>query len=535
MNAPRPRSRRLQRAGTFHRRLTLQRRLLCGLGLALVSCAPQGGEVQPADDDELASRASELITRVQGSTIASPNVDKTKTYLSVRSISTLQTLGALPGALGSLANRVDGVIGSKPADGRFSVSEILRMEQPSYIRTLYPDEKAALPRLWALLETTPLDPTPVNIPNVPAFSTTDVSTPATLPIKPPKLEIPTLPAAVQPHARRLEMVVDSDGDPETITELDIDDPLGDPDPWTAEEIDAFKAIKQLFIARAGTTLKYAVQVPAPLNGKGTVATLGPVTLDVEQSLRYDEVRSASFSRGSSDSSLYIDLSARRASRVNINLGSASHLVLIDVNSETERVVSGPLGWEFSGTAIAEVWSGGTRVGSYRISLPKVASVDERIDLKDFVDYQLVVSGKPLEKNVTTASVRYDSWSTTYSAAFTFDTTALPRPPGVDVTALNRVITPKPNLMPGRYEFSVPSLGTGTCKLDISPEGVVSFTRPGGMPMRARMYIWSYVKFDAQYPDRLRGLYDPQTNNMTVFFDGGGSLFNSTLSGTQRTG
>jgi len=165
----------------------------------------------------------------------------------------------------------------------------------------------------------------------------------------------------------------------------------------------------------------------------------------------------------------------------------------------------------------------------------VSIVDERIDLKDYVDYQLVVSGKPLEKNVTTASVHYDSWSTTYSAAFSFETTALPRPPGVDVTALSRVTTPKPNLMPGRYEFSVPSLGAGTCKLDISPEGVVRFTRPGGTPMRAQMYIWSYIKFDAQYSDRLRGLYDPQTNEMRVFFDGSSTLFNSTITGSHRTG
>ena len=523
--------------GNVRRKLTLQRSLrgglIGGVSVALLACSPQTDA--PAEEDELASLQSELITRVQGSSIASPNVDRSKTYLSVRSISTLDTLGALPGALGTLARRVDGVIGSKPADGRFSVSEILRMEQPSYIRTLYPEEKAALPRLWALLETTPLDPTAVSIPGLPAFSPVDVSTPATMPIKPPKLEIVTLPASVQPQARRLEMVVDSDGDPETITEADIDDPLGDPDPWTPDEIDAFKTIKQLFIARAGTTLKFAVQVPAPVNGSGTVATLGPVTLELSQGLSYSETRSANFYRGSTDSNLYVDLSARRTSVVNINLGSASQLVLIDVNSESERIVSGQLSWEWSGTAIAEVWTGGTRVGSYRISLPKVSIVDERIDLKDYVDYQLVVSGKPLERNVTTASVHYDAWSTTYSAAFSFDTTALPRPPGVDVTALSRVTTPKPNLMPGRYEFSVPSLGAGTCKLDISPEGVVRFTRPGGTPMRAQMYIWSYIKFDAQYSDRLRGLYDPQTNEMRVFFDGSSTLFNSTITGSHRTG
>lgn len=516
------------------RKLTLQRGLVGGLSLALWACAPQAD--QPvAEEDEVDSFRSELLTRVQGSTIASPNVDKSKTYLSVRSISMLDTLGALPGALGTLASRVDGVIGSKPADGRISVTEILRMEQPAYIRTLYPEEKAALPKLWALLETTPLDPTAVNVPSLSAFSAVDRSTPAAMPIKPPQLAIASLPSAVQPQARRLEMVVNSDGDPETITEADLDDPLGDPDPWTPDEIDAFKKIKQLFIARAKTALKYAVQVPAPFSSKGTVATLGPVTLELEQSLRYGETRSASFFRGSSNTSLDIGLTAQRISKVNVNLPGASQLVLIDVNSETERVVSSELRWEFSGTVVAEVWTGGTRVGSYRLSLPKVTTLNESIDLKDYIDYQLLVSGKPLIKNVTTASTLYDSWSTLYSATFSFDTASLPLPPDVDTAALAKLATPKSNLMPGRYEFSVPALGAGTCKLDISPEGVIVFTRPDGTPMRARMYIWSYTQFDAMYPDRLRGLFDPQANNLNVFFDGSRSLFNAPITETHRTG
>lgn len=523
---------------TVRRRFTLQRGLhgglVGGLSLVLFACSPQGASQQD-DDDELASLQSELITRVQGSTIASANVDKSKTYLSVRSISTLQTLGALPGPLGTLAQRVDGVIGSKPADGRFSISEILRMEQPSYIRTLYPEERAALPQLWALLETTPLDPTPVHVPAVPAFTPVDASAPATLPIKPPKLEIPSLPATVQPQARRLEMVVDSDGDPETITELDIDDPLGDPDPWTPDEINAFKIIKQLFISRAGTTLKYAVQVPAPFDGRGTVATLGPVSLEVAQGLRYDEMRSAIFSGGSSDAALRVDLWANRSSSVNVNLGSASHLVLIDINSETERIVSGQLSWEFSGTTVAEVWSGGTRVGSYRLTLPTMSIVDEQIPLQEYVDYQLLVGGKPLAKNVVSANARYSSGGVYYNSVYNYFPTALPRPPGIDTAVLDKLATPKSTLMPGRYEFSVPALGAGPCKLDISPEGIVSFTRPGGTTVRSSMYIWTYTKFNAQYSDRLRGLFDPRTNGMMVFFDGGSTLFNAAITGSHRTG
>lgn len=510
----------------------LSLRWLGGLSIALLACGPQADLSH--EDDDIASLSAELVTRMQGSSIASPNVDKTKVYLSVRGISVLESLGALPGPLGTLARRVDGVIGAKPADGRFSVAEILRMEQPAYIRTLFPDERAALPALWALLETTPLDPTPVNVPNLPAFTPVDGSSPATKPIKPAKLGITTLPSALQTPARRLEMIVDSDGDGESITEADIDDPLTDPDPWTADEIDAFKAIKQLFIARAGTTLKYALQVPPPFSFKNTVATWGGVTLDVEQSLRYEETRSATFFRGSSDSSLDVYLNARRASRAVLNLLPGQSLLLLDINSETERLVSGELSWEFDGTVVAEVWSGGTRIGSYRASLPKVATVDEHVDLKAYIDYQLLSGATPLVKNATTAGVRYDAYYTQYSATFTFDTAALPRPPGVDASALDKLATPKSSLLPGRYEMNVSGLG-GACKLDISPEGVVTFTRPGGAPARASMYIWTYTKFNAQYTDRLRGLFDPRTSNLNIFFDGAGSLWNGTITDTHRTG
>lgn len=518
------------------RTLALHGGLLGGLSLVLLACSPQAnGEPDEVEEADIESLDSALITRVQGATIASANVDKTKTYLSVRGIDTLETLGALPGALGTLARRVDGVIGSKPADGRFSITEILRMEQPSYIRTLFPEERAALPALWALLETTPLDPTPVNVASLPTFSPVDVSTPATMPIKPPKLEIPTLPAGLQMDARRLEMVVNSDGDVNTITEADIDDPLNDPDPWTADEIDSFKAIKQLFIARAGTTLSYAVNVPAPFSGRSTVATFGTATLEVEQSMRYLESRSLTLFSGDSGP-LDTSLVAQRSLRTNLNLPPGQRVVFLDVNSETERLVGGEVQWEFSGTVVAEVWTGSTRTGSYRISVPKITTVDERIDMKNYLDYQLLVAGKPLVKNVTSAAAtRPGAGYYQYTAAFTFDLGIVSPPTFVDYTALSRLVTPKSGLMPGRYEISVMGLGTGTCRLEISPEGIVTFTRPGGTPVRAGMYVWTYTKFDAQYPDRLRGLFDPKDSSLTVFFDGRGTLFSGKITDANRTG
>lgn len=505
--------------------------LFGGLASCMVACAPEDAAPEPTE-----SVTSELITRIPGSTLTSPNVNKMRTYLSVRNIGTLENLGAISGALASLAYRVDGVIGAKPADGRFSVAEILKMEDPRYLRTLYPDEKAALPALWALLETTNDSPTPISVSPLSPFATVDASTAATMPLKPPKLDISSLPATLQPAARRLQMIVDSDSDPTSITEVDIDDPLAFPDPWTQTEIDDFKAIKQVFIARAGTTLKSEVNVPVPSMATSTVATWGSAALQVTQGFEYGETRGASFSRGSSDGSLDISLFAHRVSNATLTAPGGQKIVIIDETTETETVLgAGDVTWPRSGVATVEVWSGGTRVSSFRATLPKIEPVDERIDLKDYVDYNLIAGGRPLNKNVVSASVRYDTYYTQNHATYAYEANPTPIPAGASTAALSVLATPKPALLPGRYEVSVPALGTGKCKLEISPQGVVTFTRPGGMTIRSRIYIWTYGKFDSQYPDRLRGLFDPRTNNLMVFFDGGSTLFNGAITDVQRTG
>ncbi len=515
------------------RKLTRPLGLLGGLSLLLGACAPSG-ESPAAEDDELASQRSALITRVSGASIASPNIDKTKSYLSQRGISTLDTLGALPGALGSLARRVDGILGAKSADGRFSVSEILRMEQPAYIRTLFPDEKAALPRLWALLETTPADPTRVSVAGLPALAVVDISTPATVPIKPAHLAVGSLPALLLTPARRLEMIVDSDGDIETITEADLDDPLGDPGPWTAEEIEAFKQIKQLFIARAGTRLNYALQVPVPAQHSSSVATLGVVKLVLDQGVRYEESRSALTSYLSPSPGVRKYLQAQRSAKVRVDLGTASQLLLIDINSETERIVTGDLSWEFSGTVVAEVWSDGTRLGSYRLAMPTVAPESAQLDLDDYVDYQLVAGGKPLVRSAVRARTDTTTSYTNYLAWFTFAETTQP-PDSVDYIAYGMLETPRPNLLPGRYEFIIPGLSVGTYKLDIAPSGVIAFTRPGDTALRMSLMTGRRQFFSGTYSDSLQIELDPSTGNLKVGFAGASALFDAPITDANRTG
>ena len=503
------------------------------ISLASGACAPT--EPPSVAAEETDSLQSALLTRVSGAAIASPNVDKTKSYLSSRRIDTLDVLGALPGALGSLARRVDGILGAGGADGRISVSEIVRMEQPAYVRTLYPDEKAALPGLWALLETSSGSPVSVRSPALPALPVKDQSKPPTVPIKPPQLPIDSLPAGLQPAAHRLEMIEDSDGNPDTITEADLSDPLRNPAPWTAAEIDAFKQIKLQFVARAGTTLDYALQVPAPGTTTVTAVTLGAASLVVEQSVRYEERRSVLFLPLDTTNPSHIELLAQRAAKVRAYLGSATHLVLLDINSEEERVVTDELSWEFSGTAVAEIWSAGTRLGSYRLSLPKISPASDEVYLDDYVGYRLMADGRPLIRNLSRAyadeTYSYSSYRTTH----TFDQATLPPPSSISNKALDVLATPLQNLRPGRYEFGVPGLGTVRCKLDISPGGFVFFTRPGEAQQRMVIMTGRKSLFRAPYLDGLEVEFDPATGNVKLGYYGSSALFDAPVTDADRTG
>jgi hypothetical protein len=362
----------------------------------------------------------------------------------------------------------------------------------------------------------------------------DVSTPATVPIKPANLVIGSLPGILLAPARRLEAIDDSDDDPETITEADLADPLGDPGPWTADEIDAFNQIEQLFVARAGTRLNYAVQVPMPAQGSVSVATLGPAKLVLDQRVSYVESREALFLPLDASAGVRRSLQAQRSAKVRVDLGSASQLVLIDLGTETERVVTGDLSWEFSGTAVAEVWSSGARIGAYRLALPTVAPASDQLALDDYVDYQLVAGGKPLVRSPVQALKDKTVSFTDYRSWYVFAATAQP-PGSVDTEALSMLATPAPSLLHGRYELSVPGLGTGTCKLDLSPSGVVAFTRPGGTALRLNLFTGRQQLFRGIYDDSLLVEFDPQTGNLNLYFDGASPLYNAPITDANRTG
>ena len=75
------------------------------------------------------------------------------------------------------------------------------------------------------------------------------------------------------------------------------------------------------------------------------------------------------------------------------------------------------------------------------------------------------------------------------------------------------------------------------RIDVSPTGVVDVTRLAtGATIRAYVHDWSEgPKFHASFPDRFRVLLNGTTRQLSIFFDGHGTLFDGTLSADDRKG
>jgi hypothetical protein len=199
--------------------------------LVLSSTACTASEGAGATDIEAETAENAVITRVSGSTTGSNYADGSKTYLSVRTIVTLARVGALNGVLHDVALRADGIIANQPADGRVSLKELVRLEEPTIFGTLFPEEKAALPKIWELMETTSSGATALPaVGPLPAVAALDQSQPAGTLTEPTELDIASLPGDLQAIARRVQLSLNADGNASTIALADLTAALASPAP-----------------------------------------------------------------------------------------------------------------------------------------------------------------------------------------------------------------------------------------------------------------------------------------------------------------
>jgi hypothetical protein len=217
-----------------------------------------------------AQNLTEAPTPRKGSTINSPSVDPAKMYWGDRSIQMLAQIGYLSAAEASVASRADGIIANSPPNGRIGVDELAVLESPAHINTLFPDEKAVIPKLWKILvidDVTSYTPAAVAVP---------VTVHDTYPHAPFQMPIASLDASYRQLASRIELTKNSDGDANTISGSDIEGAFGDKGSYLPTEIQQMRQM-HMAIATAAPSLGADAQwVEVPAASQSVLANLAPV-------------------------------------------------------------------------------------------------------------------------------------------------------------------------------------------------------------------------------------------------------------------
>lgn len=457
---------------------------LLALSLSLTSLL---GACALEDDDDIwmppgSDGKADGVQIIQGSTIPSQYVSANKDYLTGRWIQSLAEVGALAADDLDLARRADGIIANLPANGRIEAAELARMENPQIFATLFPNEQAALPHLWPLLEAPSGPAMPVPVPGA-DLTITDQSTPPGGLMPPAAIAIASLDASWQQVARRVQLVFNGDGDASTIRTADIQSVLADPQAFTPAEVELLKAILAEFHKRATSFEEAKVAVPEPgLTTKHT--PLGMMALDFSSQIAIREGRywqsSPSSSGWGNNLSVGASMQVVATSSGALAAPAGAKMILVSLSDAdvADSVFAGPQSQLASlpvGDFLLERYdSMGVRQESFLLAIPGFTAGDRQANASRFVDYKLVTAaGTPLVKNAVVGQVSSDG--RIFRAEFLHEL-APNVVPGVDARAISRTETPWTTLPSGRYEVM---LNNTKVTLDLYPQRVAIGSVGGG--------------------------------------------------------
>ncbi|MBK8009927.1 MAG: hypothetical protein IPK13_01150 [Deltaproteobacteria bacterium] len=391
----------------------------------------------------------EMVRIQHGSQINSRNVDPGRSYARSRDINLLAAAG-VPAEEIDLLRRADTT--SRTPNGSVEVSELVRMESPRYLETLFPEERALQPSLWTRMEWSQVPAAGPEVTKVLPLSklVKDVT------LEPEsidfgiQLRIAELPEALQRVARRVQLVLNDDANPTTISLEDLKLAERRPVRFSTGDLSAFREIRDVIGAAAraeGHSTEMEARVQVPRVGVETIALphAGRVNLALESVTTLNEERVEG-----QDPAIQLDRKwsivsevppGHKAVLVNVRNGSG-----LAFDEGTQRTpVTG-----FGALYRVELWHGGDRVESSEIKIPAVA--DESRRLPNFTGYTFETpDGSPLARNVVEARRRPDGH---YVARFSYGPVALP-PEGVtSAQALIKVESPPITLPTGRYEVKL---------------------------------------------------------------------------------
>ncbi len=405
-------------------------------------------------------------TTLKGSDIPSAFVDPNKYYMVSRNIANLNTVGALDMVEAPLAKRIDGIIANMPADGLINLAELVRMENPAIHSSLYPQEQAALPKLWKLFEAP--DANDVMYGPKDNFGVLDDSYPPAAAVPPASLAITTLPTDLQAPAQRLENVYNSDSDATTVTLADLANGISNPAAFTQAEVTAFGSIQAVFrdkaVAQSDSKL---VISPAP--GVFTFdATLGPAMFHMVGTTKIDEQRQVYSTQMTSS------LTATQTLAATVALPMGMQLLVIDQDAGTETVFgAGTVPSLPKGQFVFEAWSNGARSFATNATLPLMTSTQQS-QLGDKLDYTIMSGLTPLVRNLNSATVTSSGYYY-YTVHYTYDTTTIAPPPGTSQQAVQATNSPTVTIPVGRYSFP-----QSRAILYVYPNNVLWFSYGGTM-------------------------------------------------------
>ncbi|MEW5739231.1 MAG: hypothetical protein AB1938_09920 [Myxococcota bacterium] len=414
------------------------------------------------------------IKSIPGSQIQSAYVDPSRKYAG-RNLKNLEDVGALTGLKQAVAERIDGIIANQPKDGVLDVFEMERQETPPFLDTLFNTrarpEQRAFRSIWPLLEIPDVARAPkTRLPHLLVKATT-VSAPGLDAAK--AFALSQLSPGVRLAAERVQLVINADANPATISLQDVEQAIASPRRFTPQDVAQFHELRrELASLYAPARNSASVEVPAPGTQRIALPSSGQVRFDVKVTTSYEEVRR----RDHQGNTFTRSFKGTRSSQLEVQVPPGHQAILF--NADEGKELPGVLSGGKHELALAagnyrvELWTGGRRVESSEVYVPKL--VNEEVELAPQVGFTFIAGGQPLVRNCRTLKeepVVRPGYPTEkhYEATYTLDTAA-------DPSAIPDPFPPVlPSLPAGRYQLDVPK--QGRCELEVFREGVVTFKAP----------------------------------------------------------
>lgn len=330
-------------------------------------------------------------------------VDPSKQYLARRQLSSLENRDQ-----SFVGHRADRLVANAPADGFVDWTEL---NNPKLARLLRPDEQVALTDLlknmeWAGVAVAPFTlPTPAPLRAVETITSTPVDRRRAMDIG-LLVGNPSYVRYYQEEAKRLQLLVDSDGNPDTLSLQDLDAVARHPDrdALTTDELSAMEPLREALLRfqnKQSTWPRRALEVgelgttQTELMGPGGAVSL---TLSTTTQL-VSGYRAAPMSARVGGSTPTLTL--QRTSELRFGLREGYEASIINRATGEARRLDGAA--PPAGDYFVEVWQRGQRVEQLELTVPAVPAT-ETLDVSEHLGATLTSLGRRLKTDGRTWSV-----------------------------------------------------------------------------------------------------------------------------------